>query len=663
MARFQDEGGVVADGTYYVEREADHTLFERLREGRLCVVLAPRQIGKSSLRDRAQRRLTAAGITAIHVDVSVYTQADATEHWFYGGLIREITRRLDWGDSRVLADRGDLPPEAWWDEFVQRELPERAGRPTVIFLDEIDSVRKLAFEPDALFTSIRLAMNRAPVTFCLLGTMTPWEILRDPKAPPFNAGVQIRLDDFTRDEARALLPGLAPLGDAEAILDQVMDWTSGHPYLTQRVCAALVAEGSCNVADIVDRALLQQHGDPLFAYTENAFDLYAGGPSRLELIELYGKLLRGERVAPDATSRAQLELRVTGMAAERERDGGRVVATRNRIYARHFDEPWLKRRRMHRFLAAAVAHWRESKRSRGLITGDDLDDVIAWASAQPSVSGEELEFLVASQRAAEHDHRRRAAASRRWLAIAAAVALALLLVTSFAWVSARQRAGRAGDDLDAQRRAIATLTDRIEALKTQQKNEVDSLKAQITVAQQLADSRKQANDSFQASLDKLSATLTELERTRLYDQAKSRASLTDLKRQLDAAEHAAQQSASDADVLQRQARTSAEAAARARAEADAATRQASAASDAANRAEAERASLEQQLQRTKAALDAAVARADTADASRGKAEQALAAHNQLASQLTITQNQLTALQNDLKAYCQKLPSPPRPPCP
>jgi hypothetical protein len=688
-ARFQDEGGVVTEGTYYVEREADHTLFERLREGRLCVVLAPRQIGKSSLRDRTQRRLAEAGITAIHVDLSVYTQADTTEHWFYGGVIREIVRRLGWDESRVLADRPDrrspiegggdpdgsaggagdlprgidLPPEAWWDEFVQHELPARAGGATVIFLDEIDSVRKLAFEPDALFTSIRLAMNRAPVTFCLLGTMTPWEILRNPKAPPFNAGVQIRLEDFTRDEARALLPGLAPLGDAGAILDQVMDWTSGHPYLTQRVCAALVAEGTSDVAAIVDRTLLQQHGDPLFAYTENAFDVYAGGPSGLALVELYGRLLRGERVAPDATSREQLELRVTGMAAEREQGGARTVAARNRIYARHFDEPWLKRRRMHRFLAAAVAHWRESKRSRGLLTGDDLDDVIAWASAQPSVSGEELDFLLASRRAAEREREHRAAGSRRLLALVAAVALALLLVASFGWAAARQRAARAHDDLDAQRQAIATLTERIDTLKTQQKNEVDSLRSQLDVAQRLADSRKQANDAFQTSLDRFAATLQDLERTKASDQARSRSTIADLMRQLDAADRAAKQAASDADVLQRQARMSAEAAARTRSEADAASRQASVAIDAANRAEQARASLEQQLQRTKTALDAAVARADAADASRGKAEQALAAQNQLASQLTVTQSQLTAAQADLKTVCQRVSSAGKPPCP
>ena len=664
MARFQDEGGVVAEGTYYVEREADGTLFERLREGRLCVVLAPRQIGKSSLRDRTQRRLIEAGITAVHVDVSIYTSTDAkvTEHWFYGGVIREIVRNLGWDESRVLADRSDRPPAGWWNEFVAHELPERAEKPTVIFLDEIDSVRRLAFEPDAFFTSIRLAMNQAPITFCLLGTMTPWEILRNPKAPPFNAGVQIRLEDFTKDEAKALLPGLGPLGDAEAILDEVLAWTSGHPYLTQRVCAALVADGSTNVAAIVDRALLQQHGDPLFAYTETAFDLYAGGPAGLQLVELYGRLLRDERIAPDASSREQLELRVTGMAAERDQGGTRIIAVRNRIYARHFDEAWLKRRRMHRFLAAAVTHWRESKRNRGFLGGGDLEDVVQWATSQASVSGEELGFLVASQEVAQQDRLRQLSFWRGGLA-----AGMLVLLVSVVWLVSLQ--GRSANQLDTQGATIMSLTQQIDTLKSQQKNEVDSLKQQLGFAQQLADSRKQANEGLQANLDKFTATLLVLEQEKATLQKKSKDSIEDLRQQLATAQSAAERARSDSDLLQRQASVSAEAAARAKSDADAATRQAIAAADLAKHKEDDRLSLEQQLQQTKAALEAAETRAKIAETSRVSTEGALTAtrkqltnQSQLTNQLTDLQKQLTDAQADLKAVCQKIPYPPKPPC-
>ena len=103
--------------------------------------------------------------------------------------------------------------------------------------------------------------------------------------------------------------------------------------------------------------------------------------------------------------------------------------------------------------------------------------------------------------------------------------------------------------------------------------------------------------------------------------------------------------------------------------ADAATRQAIAAADLAKRKEDDRLSLEQQLQQTKAALEAAENRAKVAETSRVRTAGALSAtpkqltnQGQLTNQLTDLQKQLTDAQADLKAVCQKLPIPPKPPC-
>jgi hypothetical protein len=64
------------------------------------------------------------------------------------------------------------------------------------------------------------------------------------------------------------------------------------------------------------------------------------------------------------------------------------------------------------------------------------------------------------------------------------------------------------------------------------------------------------------------------------------------------------------------------------------------------------------------------ARSRVAEAARTSAETALGAaqsqvanQSRLASQLAATQDQLTALQNAVASYCQKLASPPKPPCP
>jgi hypothetical protein len=333
---------------------------------------------------------------------------------------------------------------------------------------------------------------------------------------------------------------------------------------------------------------------------------------------------------------------------------------RNRIYARHFDDAWLKRRRMHRFLAAAVSHWRESRRTRGLLGRGDLDDVVEWASAQPSVSGEDAAFLVASQQAVDRRHR-----VVRGNLLIAGLAASLVLLLATVWLGVAER--RATSDLAAQGRTITSLTQHIDELKAQQKNELDSLKAQLAVAQQLADSRKQLNDSIQASLDKFNTSLKLLEQEKATLQVRSKRNIDDLRQQLVAAEGTARLAASDSEVLQRQAQASAAVAARAKTDADAATRQATAAADLARRTEEARASLEQQLQQVRLAVDAMEARARVAEGARTSAETALgAAQSQLTAaqnQLTATQSQLTALQAAVASYCQKLTSPPKPPCP
>src|SRR4030095_5694722 len=75
----------------------------------------------------------------------------------------------------------------------------------------------------------------------LLGVASPSDLIRDTRMTPFNIGQRIELTDFGEDEARPL--GQA-LGKAAAgLLQRVLYWTGGHPYLTQRLCRA-VAEAN-----------------------------------------------------------------------------------------------------------------------------------------------------------------------------------------------------------------------------------------------------------------------------------------------------------------------------------------------------------------------------------------------------------------------------------
>jgi hypothetical protein len=71
----------------------------------------------------------------------------------------------------------------------------------------------------------------------------PSDLIRDPWTTPFNVGRRMELHDFTEAEAAPLAQGLgceAPL--AATLLNRILYWTGGHPYLTQRLCESPATE-------------------------------------------------------------------------------------------------------------------------------------------------------------------------------------------------------------------------------------------------------------------------------------------------------------------------------------------------------------------------------------------------------------------------------------
>ncbi|MEQ9629067.1 MAG: AAA-like domain-containing protein, partial [Roseitalea porphyridii] len=116
--------------------------------------------------------------------------------------------------------------------------------------DEIDSILKIKFKDD-FFAFIRACYNQRVdnpdyqrLTFCLLGVATPSDLIADKQRTPFNIGQAIELTGFTFAEAKsALIKGLQNyVENAEAVLAEVLDWTGGQPFLTQKLCSLIVQE-------------------------------------------------------------------------------------------------------------------------------------------------------------------------------------------------------------------------------------------------------------------------------------------------------------------------------------------------------------------------------------------------------------------------------------
>ncbi|MCA9683504.1 MAG: AAA-like domain-containing protein, partial [Myxococcales bacterium] len=365
--RFQRGGALADQRAMYIEREADGALLAALEVGDYCLVFAPRQVGKSSLRVRAAEALRERGVNTAFVDLSAVGAEARAEDWYFS-----VTREI----AASLGLAGEV--SGFWDMLGERETPalqlrrfmaevvlERVSGPVVVFVDETDVTLSLPFSRDDFFAAIRAMFNlRAEdeqwqrLSFCLFGVMTRDDLVEDWERTPFNIEcTEIRLRDFSRREMEGFVPGLQAVEDqwgpavVEAVLDAVHGWTAGHPALSQRLLAAVVDAGveegreQALVDELVAELFLERGRelDPVLGDTARRFGRDRSGDLLPRMLEIYERLLRGERVAANGRALGangmQLlsRLRVAGLVGETE-DGNLEV--RSRIVAQVFDLEW-----------------------------------------------------------------------------------------------------------------------------------------------------------------------------------------------------------------------------------------------------------------------------------------------------------------------------------
>jgi WD40 repeat protein len=364
--QFYTVGGTLTqDDPSYVVREADAALFDRVKAGGLCFVLTTRQMGKSSLMARTAQRLRKDGAATAIVDLSrlgADAQSVGAERWYYSLAYRIASDlRLDDGLKIWWEERLGLTPSLRLFEFLRDVVLARTSGPVVVFVDEIDSTLGLPFTDD-FFAAIRSCHNaRAEdaqfqrLTFVLLGVASPSDLIADPTRTPFNVGTRIDLTDFTLEQALPLATELGgDLAARTAALRRVLDWTGGHPYLTQKVCLTAAERSRAGVTKKSSKALMPEDIDRIvddlfFTTGADLTDdnlkfvckrLTDRGALTRRLLRLYRRILSGRPVTDDATVREHNELKLSGVVKVRP-DG--TFAVRNKVYARVFDRRWIRR--------------------------------------------------------------------------------------------------------------------------------------------------------------------------------------------------------------------------------------------------------------------------------------------------------------------------------
>lgn len=390
--KYQVGGSLYSNDPTYVVRQADEKLYASLKICDFCYVFNSRQMGKSSLLQHTSYRLKKEGYKCIYLNLTQLGSEDTTPAQWYKGFIVSLFYGLN------LAERINF--KHWWNmqaglspvqklhQFVEEVLlpnvhsdsqrnGEAFGRKGIfIFIDEIDSLLSLNFPVNDFFAWIRHCYNQQAhnpnfqrLGFALFGVANPSDLIADKCRTLFNIFTAIGLYGFRLHEAEPLLKGLKrAISQPEAVLQEIIYWTGGQPFLTQKLCQlvlqtalkasnekiSLSPKTEARWVEQLVRSHIIQHWEsqdqPEHLRTIRdrlLFNEQMAG----RLLSLYQQILQAEKTGsreqtsiPDLwvsidDSREQTELLLSGLV---EKHNG-YLRIKNPIYRSIFDSEWVLR--------------------------------------------------------------------------------------------------------------------------------------------------------------------------------------------------------------------------------------------------------------------------------------------------------------------------------
>ncbi len=407
-------GTVYADRHIYITRQdIEDDLYDSLGKGEYCNILSSRQIGKSSIMSNVALRLRDGGSRVAVIDVAGTLGSPEKAVVWYQALLGKVASELG---LKCIIDQ-------WWDaqkvdaanlrflRFFRDEILSESVDPVVIFVDEIDSTLSLDYTDD-FFTAIRTMYNERglvpayrKITFCLVGVASPNELIKDRRTTPYNIGksLEIRYFDSVKDDLSLLRKALSKepeIGDQ--LLNVILQWTDGHPYLTLFLCEKIIERQLRSGAEVAK--LMEQHFSNVGIISSDVHfqqvTKFLGSrvEDKFSALKLYKRIFPNKNL-PDETTSAHIELKLSGLI-RRNQEGNIFIA--NKIYQKVFNQEWLEREldRLDRHYKEDIKRWLESgkKSIDTALTGDLLEKALSWAADRDDLSDDEREFLEFSRK-------------------------------------------------------------------------------------------------------------------------------------------------------------------------------------------------------------------------------------------------------------------------
>ena len=327
---------------------------------------------------------------------------------------------------------GKVNLKNWWREQEDISLLQKLSRfiseillvefPSerlFVFIDEIDNILSLDFSVDDFFALIRYCYNQRAInpeyeriTFAIFGVATPTDLIQNKNTTPFNIGKSIELKGFTLDECLYLAQGLnlENIEYSQAILREILKWTGGQPFLTQKICHLVAAKAREQedegkhyttkpqnlVSDTVESLVIERwesQDEPLHLRTIrdrilNNDAIVAG------LLGIYQQILLEKEVIAD-DSKEKVELLLSGLVINH----GEKLKVKNIIYQIIFSLKWIAKqldrlRPYSKNLNAWIDSGQQDKSQ--LLRGVQLQQAVNW-SENKRLLDIDYRFIAASQ--------------------------------------------------------------------------------------------------------------------------------------------------------------------------------------------------------------------------------------------------------------------------